>query len=327
MGELADFRQTDTRWSKEIYGGMTVAVGGCGPTAVANIVYTVDKSITPSKVAKWMGSNGMVSWKQGTYWSFAEKTFANYGMEAKQLNASSLYGQKDSKAEQEWLSNMRTGKYYGILLMGKSKFTTSGHYISVESCENNTILIRDPYTAGFSRNTDFNLDCQGKVKVFYLIKKPSNAVFVESASKDYTTYKVVKGDTLSKIAKMYDTTVGEIQSINGISNPNIISVGQKLKVPSKVKVTIVNDNHDNSPISFDANYRNGKRHTISAIGGLRLRASAGTNNPIICTLPNKTQVNWYGYYTVINGVTWKYIQVCNGKYNGKVGFVSSKYLI
>lgn len=44
------------------------------------------------------------------------------------------------------------------------------------------------------------------------------------------TYTVKKGDTLSKIAKEYGTTVSKLQSLNGIKNANIIRVGQVLKI-------------------------------------------------------------------------------------------------
>jgi len=45
-----------------------------------------------------------------------------------------------------------------------------------------------------------------------------------------TYYTVKKGDTLSKIAKTFGTTYQELAKINGIENPNIIEVGQKLKI-------------------------------------------------------------------------------------------------
>lgn len=44
------------------------------------------------------------------------------------------------------------------------------------------------------------------------------------------TYTVQKGDTLSSIAKKYGTTYQEIAKTNNISNPNKISVGQKLTI-------------------------------------------------------------------------------------------------
>lgn len=44
------------------------------------------------------------------------------------------------------------------------------------------------------------------------------------------TYKVKSGDTLSGIAQKYGTTVAKLQSLNGISNPDKIYAGQKLKI-------------------------------------------------------------------------------------------------
>lgn len=45
------------------------------------------------------------------------------------------------------------------------------------------------------------------------------------------TYKVKKGDTLSKIAEKYGTTVTRLASINQIGNVNKIKVGQVLTLP------------------------------------------------------------------------------------------------
>ena len=51
-----------------------------------------------------------------------------------------------------------------------------------------------------------------------------------NSSKKDTYYTVAKGDTLSAIAKVYGTTVANLQSINNIKNPNKIYVGQKIKI-------------------------------------------------------------------------------------------------
>lgn len=50
---------------------------------------------------------------------------------------------------------------------------------------------------------------------------------------DYIEYVVVKGDTLSGIASKYNTTYQELASYNSISNPNLIRVGQVIKIPTK----------------------------------------------------------------------------------------------
>ena len=45
------------------------------------------------------------------------------------------------------------------------------------------------------------------------------------------TYVVVSGDTLSGIAKRFGTTVNVLVKLNNISNPNLIQVGQVLRLP------------------------------------------------------------------------------------------------
>jgi peptidoglycan endopeptidase LytE len=48
------------------------------------------------------------------------------------------------------------------------------------------------------------------------------------------TYKVKSGDTLTKIAKQYGTTVKAIEAENNLATTRII-VGQKLKIPAKAE--------------------------------------------------------------------------------------------
>ena len=50
-----------------------------------------------------------------------------------------------------------------------------------------------------------------------------------------TTYTVKRGDTLSSIAAKYNTTYQKLAAYNGIANPNVISVGQKIKIPAAGK--------------------------------------------------------------------------------------------
>ena len=54
------------------------------------------------------------------------------------------------------------------------------------------------------------------------------------------TYTVVKGDTLTSIAKRYSTTVDKLVSLNDISNPNLIYVGQVLIVSGDPVPTTTN---------------------------------------------------------------------------------------
>ena len=51
-----------------------------------------------------------------------------------------------------------------------------------------------------------------------------------------TEYHIVKsGDTLGKIAKKYGTTVAALVKLNNISNPNLIKVGQKIKLMEPIQ--------------------------------------------------------------------------------------------
>ena len=61
----------------------------------------------------------------------------------------------------------------------------------------------------------------GKMTWTELLKAPAK----------YIVYTVQRGDNLSKIAARYGTTVAKIAELNGIYTPNLIYIGQKLKIP------------------------------------------------------------------------------------------------
>lgn len=50
---------------------------------------------------------------------------------------------------------------------------------------------------------------------------------------DYTSYTIRQGDTLSSIARRYNTTPGEIAQYNNLADKNALKIGQKLKIPTK----------------------------------------------------------------------------------------------
>ena len=50
---------------------------------------------------------------------------------------------------------------------------------------------------------------------------------------DYVTYQVLPGDTLYKIANIYNTTVDDIKSLNNLTS-NTLSIGQILNIPNEV---------------------------------------------------------------------------------------------
>ena len=63
-------------------------------------------------------------------------------------------------------------------------------------------------------------------------------VGVGTVAANADTVTVQSGQTVSQIAQEYNTTIGEIQQLNNLDNPNLIYVGQQLKVN--------NDNNDSA---------------------------------------------------------------------------------
>ena len=57
-------------------------------------------------------------------------------------------------------------------------------------------------------------------------------LIISGSISNYTSYTVQAGDSLSAIAARFGTTVAELVSLNNISDPNLIYVGQVLKIPS-----------------------------------------------------------------------------------------------
>lgn len=54
---------------------------------------------------------------------------------------------------------------------------------------------------------------------------------IADAAANYTVYVVKRGDTLTKIAAAHSLTYKELAAFNGLSNPNLIKVGQVIKIP------------------------------------------------------------------------------------------------
>ncbi len=112
------------------------------------------------------------------------------------------------------------------LTVGKGKFTGTGWYKNSDGvwCINNQY---DVFKALFLIDTTKIINSGG-----YTWIKTSNLYETNDIN---ITYTVKKGDTLSKIAKKYNTTVKEIADLNKIKNVNLIVVGEKLLIPSKLK--------------------------------------------------------------------------------------------
>lgn len=94
---------------------------------------------------------------------------------------------------------------------------------------------------------------------------------------DGELYEVKYGDTLSKIAIMYETTVNDICELNGIVNPNLIRTGELIKIPN----SIIEDMPEAAETPNSVCYVVTKGDTLSGIGakfGVDWREIAKINN-------------------------------------------------
>lgn len=66
--------------------------------------------------------------------------------------------------------------------------------------------------------------------VFEYLDAVNNGKVEQPKAETTDTYVVVKGDTLSGIAKKFNTSVAKLVSLNGLSNPDLIYPGQTLRV-------------------------------------------------------------------------------------------------
>lgn len=70
-------------------------------------------------------------------------------------------------------------------------------------------------------------------------KKTLSDYVTSTTTSNDSSYTVKKGDTLSAIATKYGTTYQKLASYNNISNPNLIRVGQVIKIPgSSITYTV-----------------------------------------------------------------------------------------
>ena len=60
---------------------------------------------------------------------------------------------------------------------------------------------------------------------------PGGGAVAPTSAPGGTTHTVARGETLSTIAQRYGTTIRAIQDANGINDPNLVRVGQKLTIP------------------------------------------------------------------------------------------------
>lgn len=109
----------------------------------------------------------------------------------------------------------------------------------------------------------------------------TNSSSSSTAATTVGTYTVKAGDTLSAIASRYSTSSSTLASLNSLSNPNLIYVGQVLKVSSNASTSSSTSSSANSTVTTAASYTVKAGDTLSAIAakyGTTYQALASTNS-------------------------------------------------
>jgi lysozyme len=109
----------------------------------------------------------------------------------------------------------------------------------------------------------------------------SSTTSSSSATTASGTYTVKSGDTLSSIATGHSTTVSSLVSLNSISNPNVIYVGQVLKLSANSTATSSNTTSSSSATTASRTYTVKSGDSLSGIAsnnGTTVSSLASLNN-------------------------------------------------
>lgn len=175
-----NFKQYDSRWARKPYCHATMASDGCGPTSVADIVYNLDKKITPWKVAQWMTKNGYSTYTNGTLHSGITAALKHYGFNVLGVDKTG----KGDISMTKFLSEMAKGDRWGIILFtagtkGGVTWTMGGHYMAAVDYKvvngKHYLYMYDSGTRGHNGWYCFETTMKGMCERAYIASKPKPA--------------------------------------------------------------------------------------------------------------------------------------------------------
>ena len=172
------YLQTDPRWAGLDYSApgekTTIGASGCGPTAMAMVLATwADPNVNPKTECAWALAHGYKAPRQGTYYGYFVPAAARYGLKARQLSWTTIYGNSKSPLHEEARKAVEAG-HLVIACMGKGLWTSSGHYVLVWKIQGNIVYINDPASTRAVRTQgDYNL-FKTQVKYYWVIERPEH---------------------------------------------------------------------------------------------------------------------------------------------------------
>lgn len=119
---FAVFSQTDPDWKDLPYGGSTIGISGCGPTAMAMIITALTgKTVTPVEAADFAASQNLYILGVGSSWSIGPVLAERWGLKATSIGPD--------------IGNIAATLQSGGLVIapgqGAKPFTSEGHFIVI----------------------------------------------------------------------------------------------------------------------------------------------------------------------------------------------------
>lgn len=190
-------------------------------------------------------------------------------------------------------------QYWCNTYLDIAKIHSAGYSIWCAKYSTSKPVINAPYDiwqfsskerlAGISGYVDMNY-MYNDIRTVYAVTEPSAP---EPAPAEpvvnKTIYVVKSGDTLSGIAKKYGTTYQKLAAHNGIKNPNLIKVGQKIEIPDAAAVAP-------TPVVKSVVYTVKSGDTLSAIAKRygttyqKIAADNGIKNPNLIRVGQKLTI-------------------------------------
>lgn len=155
------------------------------------------------------------------------------------------------------------------------QFNGTNHYASANASSGPKIKASKAKVTAISKNGKHPYHCRavndsgafiggvyGWVDASDLSEVKGTTTTTPATSTTDEIYVVKSGDTLSGIANKYGTTYQELAAYNNISNPNVITVGQKIKIPKGASSTTTATSW--TPKVGDIVNYNGSKHYVNA---------------------------------------------------------------
>lgn len=191
------FVQWDKRWGYSIYGEDSMAISGCGPTALAMVAYSLTRNdqIDPYSVAQYSMQNGHYVNGVGTAWTLMTDGAAYFG-----LTATSSYKYTEAQLKEA----LEKGGMV-IVSVGKGDFTVhSGHFIVLYGYKNGKFQLNDPFSyTNSSKLWDYETLANQSKNMWIYYKNGSEAA--KTASTTTTTAATTASTTAASSTAQYTT--------------------------------------------------------------------------------------------------------------------------